>query len=191
MHEGLDPVKDELRQDAQQQAKAIAEQAEEEGERIVNVARQQAKEIVFKAKQEAEMLATDEATKVSSSRLRASKITAEAREQAISAALVELLEVLSSQASAKGDSRKQYEKLFAKLAKTALSQVEGGVIRCRQQDAALAKQFGALGKPLDCSGGLAVESPDGRIKLDATFEGLIEELKDELKKKAFALLYGK
>jgi len=105
--------------------------------------------------------------------------------------MASLRELLVSSASARNAEKSGYAKAFQKLARNGLKQMESGAIRCRKQDAAMARKLGRLGEPLECSGGLVIESPDGRVRLDATFDGMLEEHKDELGRKAFELLFGK
>lgn len=188
---GLAAVINELRKDGERKANALIEEGEADAQRTLVEAKQQAKAIVEKAGLEATAQALEESSRVSAERLKAGMIVAQAREQAISKTMEQLLENLSSSSSPRNASKSGYEKLFGKLAKEGLKQIEGGVIRCRKQDAALSRKFGRLGEPINCSGGLVIESADGRIRLDATFEGLLEENKDELGKKAFELLFEK
>lgn len=186
---GLDAVKQELRKDSERKANALVEEGEAEAQRILSQAKKQAKEIVERAEGEATQQAGEQSSRVSAARLKAGMLVAQAREQAISKAMQQLLAALSTSSSGRSASKSGYERLFGKLAKEGLRQVEGGVIRCRKQDAALARKFGRVGEPINCSGGLVIESSDGRVRLDATFEGLLEEHKDELGKKAYELLF--
>lgn len=191
MSGGLEGVKADLRKHAEEKSARELEQGDAEGQRIVEQARAQAKQVLERFEQEARLQAAEESLRVSAARLRAGKIVAEAREKCIASTISEMMGLLASGASPRNASNSGYEKLFAKLARQALKQVEGGVIRCRKQDAPLARKAGRVGEPIDCSGGLVIESADGRVRLDGTFEGLLEEHKDELNKKAFELLFEK
>lgn len=191
MSEGLQAVKAELRKDAEKNAREALEEGDAEAQRILEEARAQAKQIISRAEGEAQQQAAEEASRVSGARLAAGRIVAEAREKAIGQVLASLLGELSESASPRNSSKGGYGKLFQKLARQGLKEVEGGVIRCRKQDAPLAKKFGRVGEPIGCKGGLVAESADGRVRLDATFEGLLEEHKDELGSKAHELLFGK
>lgn len=191
MSEGLQAVKAELRKDAEKKAAQALEEGDAQAQAVLEEARAQARQIVSRAEEEAQQQALEESSRVSSARLAAARLVSEAREKAIGHALDSLLDELSSSASPRNSSKSGYEKLFQKLAKQGLKEVEGGVIRCRRQDLALARKAGRLGEPISCKGGLVVESADGRVRLDASFEGLLEERRDELGRKAFALLFGK
>ncbi len=191
MESGLEALRAELRKNAERQARELEAEGERQAKEIIGQAYEQAKQLLAAAEEEAKALAHEEQGRVSAARLKAGQIVAEAREQGISLALKGLMKELSQSAGAKGASREEYEKLFLKLGKRALREIEGGAVRCRKSDAPLAKKLGGLGEPIDCAGGLVVESPDGRIRLDASFESLAEEHRDELSRKAFELLYEK
>ena len=43
---------------------------------------------------------------------------------------------------------------------------------------------------LDAAGGLAIESKDGKVRIDSTINSLFEYMKPDLRKKIFDMLYG-
>lgn len=187
---GLDALKRELRRSAEEKAALLLQEGEAEAQQVLAQAREQGKQLIERAVEEAILVSAGEASRISSARLRARKISSEALEQGIGKAIAALLKQLASSSSPRNSGKSGYAKLFPKLAKKALLEVDAGVIRCRKQDAGMARKLGRVGEAISCAGGVLVESPDGRIKVDATFEALVEEHSEELKKKAFELLSG-
>ncbi len=184
---GLEELRKAIEDQAEKAETVVLADGKAEASRIIEEAKQQAEELVVKARVEAEAAKKDEARKISSANLRARRIVAEAEEAVIERTLSGLLARLGKMHSTH---KTEYAKAFGLLAKQALTEMPGAKIRCAKRDAALAKKFGKLGEPIETAGGLLAESTDGRIRIDNTFESLIEERRDALKQEAHELLFG-
>ena len=68
--------------------------------------------------------------------------------------------------------------------------IKEALISVRKQDAPIAKKYGKV-REIDCIGGAIIASPDGRMRIDSTFEALIEKRRGELEQKAFELMFSK
>ncbi|PIO04178.1 hypothetical protein COT48_01765, partial [Candidatus Woesearchaeota archaeon CG08_land_8_20_14_0_20_47_9] len=86
-----------------------------------------------------------------------------------------------------------YEKTFEKLVKEGAKEVgEEFVLHVRAHDRELAKKYGPVGKePITTIGGVIVSTKDGRVQANNTFEALLEEHEEEIKREVFAKLFGK
>ncbi len=188
----LHVLKEELSRAADSEAQRILSEAEAEANAILEAARAEAQSIRTKGKEEALELAKAEERKLSSAKLRAKHVLAQAQLQVIRKTLDTLAHSLRMLAiSPQKAAKEEYARLFHKLAKKALAQVgKNGVISCRAEDVALAKSHGTVSSdPLQTSGGLLVTSPDGTLRIDYTFESLLEEKADVLTQKAHAVLF--
>ena len=66
------------------------------------------------------------------------------------------------------------------------------VLHVRAKDRELAKKYGPVGKePITTIGGVIVSTKDGRVQANNTFEALLEEHEEEIKREVFAKLFGK
>jgi len=188
---GLEELVKEIRHNAAEEEKRALAAAHESAREVLKSAVEESHAIVAAAREEGEALAVDEARKVSSARLKAKRVMAEARERVIQAAMGRLQKRLSELASAKaGEKAKLYEKLFAKMAKRAVEELGGDVvIYCRKEDAPLAGKYGHA-RALDCSGGLVAQDAGGRVRASYTFESLLEQYSVELKRVAYVEIFG-
>lgn len=185
---GLEELRNAIAEKASGDEKGILAEADAEAERIIADAEAQAKRMVAEAAAEARAASADEARKISSANLRARKIVSETQEALVQQAIAGLSKNL---AGMRKTHKREYEKAFGLLAKQALAEMPGALIRCSASDAAIAKKFGKVGKAIECSGGLVAESQDGRVRIDNTFDSLVEERRDGLKQKAYRLLFAK
>lgn len=188
----LQVLKEELEKSAEEEASRIRKEAESEASLIIEAAHKEARVIREQAEVEASELARAEERKLSSAHLRAKHILATARLEVIQRALATLgrtLGVLANSTQTK--EREEHKRIFTLLAKDALSQVAGDrVISCREKDAPLARQFGTVSKKfLETSGGLIVTSEDGKVRVDNTFESVLEEKSDLLSEVCHGVLF--
>ncbi len=188
----LDQLLNEVREKAALEEKRVVSEAQAQARGIVAGAEEQGRQLVLKAREEGALLGREETRKVSSALLRAKRILAEEREKIISAALERLAEKLGELASAKsGESRAVYEKLFHNLAAKAVREIgEGAVLYSRPQDGELALKHAPLKSRIQCLGGVVAEDAGGRVRVDYTLDRVLEERAEELKRIAYAELFG-
>lgn len=189
---GLEELEKAVMQKSAAEEESILAAAREEAKRVLEEARSQGKQLAEKTVAEAHALSAEEFRKVSSAKLRAKKIVAEGREEAVVACLKELRANLKELAAAKnGEKRKLYESLLLLLAKKAAAEIgDGVVIHCRPVDENVARRAGPTRPSLSVPGVIAF-SKDALVKSDNTFDALLEEKQDALKQKAYALLFAK
>ncbi len=183
----LAKLKEELERRAAQEIAAIEQKAQQEAQLERERALKQAEEIVGRAKQEAEQYASKERMRISAAHIKAKRMMQDAQ-FAVVAQVVDEVRVLLKKKAA---DRKAYKRLFEALASDAARAAgRDCVLQANKADAALAKQSGKVDrKPLDCIGGVAAVSADGRIKIDNTFEALLEQREEAVRQQAYEMLF--
>jgi vacuolar-type H+-ATPase subunit E/Vma4 len=126
---------------------------------------------------------------ISSSRLKAKQILSEGCDKAVSKAIDELGGELTRFAS----NTRQYKPVFARLAKQAVSELgrKDFDILVNKRDLPLAKSLGYSAKTSDIIGGVIASSKDGLIRVNNSFDVLLEEKREILRMAAFQELFGK
>ena len=178
----LDQVVADVRRDGEARAQAILAQARKEADGILAAARADAKAL--------------EAARLAQADREAAQATAQAGSRAESDARKA---VLAAEASLRQRLRKQVladlaalpaktrEAHLAALLKTAQDAVPAGKVRGAESDAAFlakAKPYTPAGS-LPIAGGLVVESQDGTVRVDLSYETLLEQAwRDILKSEA-------
>ena len=180
---GLDQVIGEVRRDGEARAQATLKAARQEADAILAAARAQA-QALEKARLEA---AAREAEQAKAQAL--SRAESEAR-KAVLTAEAELRDALRSQVVAHFAAlpAKAREAHVKALAKTAQAVIPAGKVWGADKDAAalksVAKGYAHAGS-LPITGGLVVESEDGRTRLDLSYETLLDGMwRDVLKAEA-------
>ena len=180
-------LKEELCRKAAGEASAIEERAREAAKLGMEKAEREAAGIVERAKEDAREFAAKERMRISAANIRANRIVQDAQFGLVQEAVDEVRALLKKTAG----ERREYKKIFERFAAGAVEAAgKDCVLQVNNEDAALAKQFGMVDrKPLDCIGGLAAVSADGRIKIDNTFEALLEEQDGEIRQRAYEMLF--
>ncbi len=189
---GLEELLNEVREKASAQEKALLSEAQGTASELLEQARGEATKVIAAGRAEGEALAVEESRKVSSAELRAKRILAEAREKIIAHAIDRLRAKLGALASAKaGEKKALYERLCSSLAKKAVAEIGGtAVLYCRKQDRPLASRHAPVRSEINCLGGVIAEDAAGRVRVDYTFERLLEERADELARIAYGHFFG-
>ncbi|MFH0835191.1 MAG: V-type ATP synthase subunit E [Candidatus Micrarchaeota archaeon] len=185
---GLDKLRNEIRERTGRQVKAEEGKAAEERTEILAQARKEAKKLIETERVKSEEEAKGARVEVSAARLKAHRMAAEAREEVVREVIAEMRNELEELAGSKA-----YEKTFEKLVKEGAKEVgEEFVLHVRPHDRELAKKYGPVGKePITTIGGVIVSTKDGRVQANNTFEALLEEHEEEIKREVFAKLFGK
>ncbi|MFB6087760.1 MAG: V-type ATP synthase subunit E [Haloarculaceae archaeon] len=182
----LDTVAEDIRDEARARAEEIREDAEARAEEIVSEAEADAEEI--REEREAEVEREIEQRReqaVSSAKLEAKQARLEARRDALSDVRETVEEAI---ADIDGDRRRE---LTASLLDSAAEEFDEGVsvsVYGRADDEALLEElveeydgFTVAGE-YDCLGGVVVESEASRVRVNNTFDSILEEVwEDNLK----------
>ncbi len=181
----LETVAEDIRDEARERAAEIRAAAEERADEITAEAEQDADDIVAEAERQAEReIAQEREQKLSSAKLEAKQDRLEARRDA----LADVREALEEHvASLSGDER---EELTRELLDAASEEFDAGSVQvyARASDAALVEGilddydgYEYAGE-YDCLGGVVVESTESRVRVNNTFDSVLETVwEDNLK----------
>ncbi len=184
---GLNELRQEISKQASSEAARIRREAQAEAEKILSEAREQAKALLAREAEKTKAEVAQKEVGVYAARLTAKKIVADARNAVLDEALKEVKRELE-----KLTRTSEYPKIFNQLAEEGKRVAgENCVFHVNKRDAALAKKFGNVVPTLDVIGGLVVTSRDGRLRVDNSFEALLEEHANELKQLAFEQFFAR
>lgn len=183
----LDTVVEEVREDARAEAEEIVAQAEAEAEEIVAQAEDEADDILAEAEAEAERAVEREREQATSgAKLAAKQERLEARRDALEDARDAVEERI---ASIDGGRR---EELTHALLAAGLDEFDEGPVRVRgrDEDAELLQQLASAASDErsfdveydgehDCLGGVVCESDATRVRVDNTFDAVLEAVWDD------------
>lgn len=181
----LETVVEDIREEAREEAAAIRDEGEARAEEIVSEAEADAERIHEEAEREAERAIEREREQaVSSAKLEAKQERLEARRDA----LQEVYDAVEERiASMEGERR---EELTRALLANAAEEFEGNEasVHCRADDADLVDnlvtEFDGFARAdeIDCLGGVVVESESSRVRVDNTFDSVLDDVwEDSLK----------
>lgn len=184
---GLEHLVEEVRQESENKARKVKADAEAKAKTIVEDAEKQAAEIISKRREAAAHEAEARQTQVSAARLKSKQIISEEKDKAVCESIKELERELAAFACTR-----EYRQVFARLAKQAsanLGQKEFDLL-VNKRDLALAKSLGYSGKPVSIIGGGVAASKNGLIRVNNSFDSILEEKGDLLRMAAFEELFG-
>ncbi|MFH1750580.1 MAG: V-type ATP synthase subunit E family protein [Candidatus Micrarchaeota archaeon] len=184
----LDALKEELARKTRQEVQRLEAEGKKEAKGLRDEAAKEAERKIVSAKKEALDYVERDRMRIAAARLKAKHIVLDSRYGAVSEAKRQLGKLLEKKASG----RREYEKMLGDMIQEALFQIgsEDAVIYVRRDDLALAKKYGTA-KPIQCKGGAIIASQDGRIRIDSTFEALLEKNKEKLEQAAFDEMFGR
>jgi len=188
---GIEELKKEIIAKANENARRIDEEAENEARSLLNEAKRRGEEIMKQAREEAgRTLEKEDNERMSSLRLRMKGILSEAKEENSSKVLGDVWKMLIQTRD-----RKAYEKILERMIEEGVRGIgSDAVVYVNSEDRKLARKmkgFKLADSAIECAGGAIVTTPDGRIRIDNTFEANFEERKDEMRKHIFDLLFKK
>lgn len=184
---GLNELRQEINKQASAETRKIRHDAEAEAGKILGEAREQAKALLAKEAEKTKAEVAQKEVGVYAARLTAKKIVADARNAVLDEALKEVKRELAKIAESR-----DYPKLFEQLAEEGKRIIgKDCVLHVNKRDAQLAKKYGDVAATLDSIGGVVVTSHDGRLRIDNSFEALLEEHANELKQLAFEQFFAK
>ncbi|WP_297507740.1 V-type ATP synthase subunit E [Thermococcus sp.] len=202
--EGAELIIQEINREAEQKIQYILNEAREEAEKLKEEARKRgearAEWILRKAKTQAEI---EKQRIIASARLEVRKKKLAVQEEYIRKVIDGLKERLASLDD------EEYFPILVELTAKAIEElgVNSAVLRSNERTLKLiverlprfkeelAKRLGkevevTIGEPLQTIGGVVVESPDGTVRVDNTFEARIERFKSELRATIARALFG-
>lgn len=174
----LETVVEDIREEAHARAEEIEADAEQRAEEIVSEAEREAEAIVDEREREIERQIEQERER------RLSSANLEAKQERL-AARREVLETVRDRVEAElatleGDRRKE---LTRTLVESGIEEFDGGEIRVygRPDDTELLESIlenydATLAGERDCLGGVVVESSDSRVRVNNTFDSLLEDV---------------
>ncbi|MFH1779780.1 MAG: V-type ATP synthase subunit E family protein [Candidatus Micrarchaeota archaeon] len=180
---GLDELKKEIMDKAETQAAILLSEARQEAKKLFQDASDKAKQMSKDAEAKTDVEAKEiEAEYLAAARLEVKTIESEAKRQLVNSVFKALCTKLGVFASSK-----EYEKVFSSLVTEGKKELGGeSVLIVSSKDQALAKKYGAVSKEkIDSLGGVIVATEDGRIRMNNSFEALIEEKKELLRQMIF------
>ncbi|CCQ33735.1 V-type ATP synthase subunit E protein [Halorhabdus tiamatea SARL4B] len=179
----LEVVVEDIKAQAREQAEEITQAAESDAEEIVADAESDAEEIKTEREREVDrQIAQERERRISSAELEAKQERLEARREVLETVRER---VESELANLDGERR---EELTRDLLESALEEFEGAVdVYGRAEDAALLEEIVAdydatLAGERDCLGGVVVESSASRVRVNNTFDSILEGVwEDEIR----------
>jgi len=162
---------------------AILSAAKNEAKKTNAIASEKAKQLMDDAKTDGQRLGEEQRAEISANaRLRERKTLAEAREVLLNKAIQGVEPLLQEFAETK-----VYEKVLLHLAKDCVNALgEDAVLHCRREDEKILKLHGfKVGSPVKIIGGVIAEAQEGRIKVNNSFETLLENNNEKLKQIAY------
>jgi len=186
---GLEIVLSKVRADAQGEARRIEESGASESARILGDAKKSAEKVLSKAessaKQKTAYMRRSELAKVNS-QVRIARLNAKNGliKDSAAAASAELSRLSNAQ-------RKKY---YSRLLKMGAKEIVPKYFYCRPEDRELISSLSqslSFAGGIPCFGGFILEDADKRVRVDYTFEVLIEAVLSEKKKLLLKVLFDK
>ena len=189
----LETVVEDIRDEARARAEEVRTDGESRAEDILEEAERDAEEVLEGAEREAErQVAQEREQKVSSAKLEAKQQRLEARR--------EVLENVRDDVEARvadidGDEREELTRTLLEAATAEFDGDETVRVHGRADDEELLESvledfegFG-VGEPVDCLGGVVVESDASRVRVNNTFDSVLEEVWEENLREISARLF--
>lgn len=187
---GLELLRKEIMDGAHRKAKALEHGANEQARELLHNAHLAAKKTGEAAIADAKAFVESErAERLSAARLEAHKMLSEAREAAVNAALEMVW--LAFVSKKRGSNYRATLKALAGKAVAELG-ISRPVLHANAADRKLLSSMGyrVAATPLECEGGAAAETSDGRIRSDYTLEEVFGQQKEGVRKELYARLFG-
>jgi len=177
-----------IKKDAEKEIKQILAEAEKQAKQIINEAKKQtekeAEKILTNGKKQSENLERIMIAKVSQNAKREIMRTQE-----------KIIEECFTRASEKLSKLKveDYKNMVSRLIKDGEKKLgeQCNMIISRETDREIAEEMGfAIVGNIKASGGVVLQSQDGRITLDNTFDGILRRKKDKIRVKVGKILFS-
>ena len=180
---GLEAVKEEVIRSAKTQKGSLIAEARKETVRVMDEAEKKILEI--KEKSDAETKRVVDLIKkqeLASAELENKKMLLEAKKQMIDRVFIEV------QKRVDGLGSKKREEYMGKLLEKAKNDIEVEKIYCNKKDLKLLKEFNA--EAMDMTGGLIAENKDGTVRVDYSFDTMLQTIKENELQSINKVLFG-
>ena len=168
---GLEAVKEEVIRYAKEQEMSLLAEARKEAGKITRDAEKKIEEIREKSEAEAKkMIETIKRQAIASADMESRKTMLDAKKQVIESAFAEAKKRIESSSDSKR------ETWMKKILERAGKEIEIAHVYCNKKDAKFVK--GLKAEEAGMSGGLIAENREGTIRVDYTFETILESIKD-------------
>jgi len=185
----IENLKKSILQEAEKEAGRIVSEAEAEAEKIKASSLEKARVILAQAKKKAEETGLQQMNdRVSSAKLKAKKMVAEANEALVENALEEIWNYFK-----KIPDQSDYESIMKKFILSGQSSIgKNSVVFTNARDAKIAKKYaGNVSQDhVEISGGAIIKSSDGKIIVDNSLESIFQSKKNELRRLIYLELLG-
>ncbi|MBI4439167.1 hypothetical protein HY640_04500 [Candidatus Woesearchaeota archaeon] len=169
---GIEEVKEEITAEARRQAAETIASARKEAERITKAASQQEEEKKKTAiKQLEEQLAMNNQKELAAAEIDSSKSILEAKKKAVEEAFNEAANRIAKSTPAQ---RKEHIK---RLLEKANEQIQISKVCCSEKD--LKHIDGVRAEPRNLTGGIIAENKEGTIRIDYSYDAILEKVKEE------------
>ena len=187
---GLEKVKQELLNRAREEAGVIAQQARDEAKLIEKSAEKQVKERERVLEEEMERVVELMRRKeLASAELELQKKSLGTKNEAIEAVFSEVNRKL------KGLGDKSRESHIKSLLGIAMKELDVAVVRCNSRDVRFVSSNGNSKLKVfasdDISGGIIAESGDGKLRVDYSYDTILEQVKSKVLVNVAKILFGK
>jgi V/A-type H+-transporting ATPase subunit E len=176
----LDTVVEDIRDEARTRAEEIRAEGEERAEEIVAEAESDAEEIKAEAEQEAERTIEQEREQaLSSAKLEAKQERLEARRELLQDVRADVEERI---AGLEGERREALTRTLLEAAAPEFEDADAATVRGREGDKELLETICEdydgfeAGEPVSCLGGVVVESEGSRVRVNNTFDSVLEDV---------------
>ena len=178
----LDTVVEDIREEARARAEEVRAEGDERAEEIVAEAERDAESIREEAERDVERRIDQEREqKLSSAKLEAKQKRLEARREVLEGVRND---VEAQIAAIDGEER---EELTRSLLDAAAEEFDTGTVRVHGRAAdeelleTIVESYDGfeVGDPIDCLGGVVVESDESRVRVNNTFDSLLEDVWDD------------
>jgi V/A-type H+-transporting ATPase subunit E len=189
----LDTVVEDIRDEARARAEEIRSEGEERAEEIVSEAERDADDIRHQAERDAERTIEQEREqKLSSAKLEAKQQRLDARREVIQDVRDD---VKSDIAAIDGDERVELTRTLLDAAAEEFEDVDSVSVHGCADDEELLETIleehdgFEVGEPIECLGGVTLESDASRVRVNNTFDSVLEEVWDDNLREISARLF--
>jgi V/A-type H+-transporting ATPase subunit E len=190
----LDTVAEDIRDEARERREEIIAEAEQEADEIIAEAEQEADEIIAEAEQAVDReIDTERERQLSSATLEAKQERLEARREALD----EAREAVENEVAAlEGEDRRELTHELLADAVASFDDETAVEVYVRPEDrdlvAELCESFptAAVAGETDCLGGVVAESEASRVRIDNTFDSVLDTVWEDNLRDVSARLFG-
>jgi V/A-type H+-transporting ATPase subunit E len=190
----LDTVVEDIRDEARARAEEIRTEGEQRADEIVSEAEADAEEIVEQREREVEKtIAQEREQALSAAKLEAKQERLEARRDALQTVRGQ---VETELAGLSGDKREELTRALLDASAAEFDEGSDVVVRARAADEALLEEmlteyegFTLGDEPVDCLGGVVVESETSRVQVDNTFDSVLDTVWEDNLKDVSGILF--